>query len=151
MEILKSGTLSNLIERCDNYKGYKAAIVFANQAQRNMFLDSMRDMNALGDALWKVDKRIGGARFNNGSVIKALVYSEQSKGQRFHEILFDRAVAVSEISEDVVYKIYGRCLMPYIVGDEYSDENSETKISGKMNYKDPDVDLDDFLGTFTIT
>ena len=70
MEILKSGTLSDLIERCDNYKGYKAAIVFANQAQRNMFLESMRDVNDSGDALWKVDKRIGGAKFNNGSVIR---------------------------------------------------------------------------------
>ena len=151
MEILQGGTLSNLIERCDNYKEYKAAIVFANQAQRNMFLDSMREVNALGDALWKVDKRVGGARFNNGSVIKALVYSEQSKGQRFHEILFDRAVTVGGIPEEAIYNIYGKCLMPYIVSDEFSGENSETKDSEKMPYKDPDVDLDNFLGTFTIT
>lgn len=150
MDTLGSGTLSKIIERCSDYSGYQAGIVFANRAQRNMFLDSMKEMNHLGDALWRVDKRSGVAKFNNGSVIKALVFTEQSRGQRLHEIIFDKTVSMEGIPEDVIVSIYRPMLMPYKVDGDFVEERSYDK-EECVTYKDPEQDLDDFLGSFTIT
>lgn len=150
MDTLGSETLSKIIERCSDYSGYQAGIVFVSRAQRNMFLESMKEMNHLGDVLWRVDKRSGVAKFRNGSVIKALVFTEQSRGQRFHEIIFDKQVVMEGVPEDVILSIYSPMLMPYKVDGDFVEERSSDK-NERATYKAPEQELDDFLGSFTIT
>lgn len=150
MEILRCDTLAGIIQRCSDYSGYKAGVVFANRAQRNMFMDSMKEMNILGDELWRVDKRSMAAKFINGSVIKALVFDEPSKGQRLHEIIFDKEISREGIPDDVVYALYRPMLMPYRVNGDFVEEQSHVK-EEKFTHKDPEQDLDNFLCSFAIT
>lgn len=134
MEQLSGESLASMMQRCNQYPQYRAAVLFGSNSRLREFAASIVQNISLADHGIESVSRAGAIKFTNGSTIKPYVADQsRSRGVRVNEILYDAdGLSMESAPKFLTVSIY-HC----VEGKEEADCTSEN-------------DLDTFLSGFKI-
>lgn len=166
MEVMSDFSLYKTLLRCNDNRNYKAIIVFEKLADVVDFAYALAEMHRTtpipGVAKVFVSKNHAASRidFYNGSRIELITPTESNvRGRKCHEVIYESEV---DITDGCVRGLLQSMLVTYRCGAYESMDgrpltNASIMIDGLRQYeryKDAtqhSEELDDFLGSFSIT
>ena len=130
MEQLSGEALADMMQRCNQYPQYRAAVLFGSNARLREFAASIVQNISWEDHGIESVSRTGAVKFTNGSTIKPYIADQpRLRGVRVNEILYD----AEEVSIENAPKFLTVGIYHCAEGEEEIKPTSENDLDAFLN------------------